>query len=173
MEQFNLEKWLKDKSRKVVTRDGREVSIERTDLRGHFPILAIISNNSEDYDIPMTYNNKGKNIDTECEGIADLFFADEEENLSEDEKIRKDIVAAVETYGDFTQGRKEEIYAWLKKQGTPQVRTDIEWVNAIDDACNKRYSEEYSKGEYCHEQSFKWGFQEGVDWLEKQNEQKI
>jgi ribosome assembly protein YihI (activator of Der GTPase) len=45
-------------------------------------------------------------------------------------------------------------------------------VNAIDDACNKRYSEEYSKGEYCHEQSFKWGFQEGVDWLEKQNEQK-
>lgn len=35
---------------------------------------------------------------------------------SEDEKIRKDIVAAVETHGDFTQGRKEEIYAWLEKQ---------------------------------------------------------
>lgn len=34
----------------------------------------------------------------------------------EDERIRKDIVAAVETYGDFTQDRKEEIYAWLKKQ---------------------------------------------------------
>ena len=27
----------------------------------------------------------------------------------------------------------------------------------------KRY-EEYSKGEYCHEQSFKWGFQEGYDY---------
>ena len=86
MEPFNLDTWLKDKSRKVVTRDGREVSIERTDLRGHFPILAIISNNSEDYDIPMTYNNKGKNIDTEYEGIADLFFADEEEELTEFEK---------------------------------------------------------------------------------------
>lgn len=83
MQQFDLSVWLKDKSRKVVTRDGREVSIERTDLRGHFPILAIISNNSEDYDIPMTYNNKGKNIDTECEGIADLFFADEEDELTE------------------------------------------------------------------------------------------
>ena len=35
---------------------------------------------------------------------------------SEDERIRKDIVAAVETYGDFTQGRKEEIYAWLEKK---------------------------------------------------------
>lgn len=26
------------------------------------------------------------------------------------------------------------------------------------------YNEEYSKGEYCHEQSFKWGFQEGFDY---------
>lgn len=23
----------------------------------------------------------------------------------------------------------------------------------------------YSEGEYCHKQSFCWGFQEGVDWL--------
>ena len=28
----------------------------------------------------MTYNNKGKNIDTECEGVADLFFEDEEKD---------------------------------------------------------------------------------------------
>ena len=27
MEQFSLEKWLQDKNRKVVTRDGREVRI--------------------------------------------------------------------------------------------------------------------------------------------------
>lgn len=26
------------------------------------------------------------------------------------------------------------------------------------------YNEEYSTGEYCHEQSFKWGFQEGFDF---------
>lgn len=35
---------------------------------------------------------------------------------SEDERIREDIVAAVEMYGDFTQGRKEKIYAYLEKQ---------------------------------------------------------
>lgn len=69
----------------------------------------------------------------------------------------------------------EEIFdyeSWLQKQGKPQVRTGIEWVNTIDDACEHRYAEEYAHGEYCHEQSFRWGFQEGVDWLEKQGEQK-
>jgi hypothetical protein len=35
---------------------------------------------------------------------------------SEDERIRKDIVEAVELHKDFTQGRKERIYAWLEKQ---------------------------------------------------------
>lgn len=29
------------------------------------------------------------------------------------------------------------------------------------------YNEEYSTGEYCHEQSFKWGFQEGFDFAMK------
>ncbi len=65
----------------------------------------------------------------------------------------------------------EELYNIIKEgfenQATPQIRTGVEWVNTIDDACDKRYSEEYADGEYCHEQSFKWGFQEGVDWLEK------
>ena len=59
---------------------------------------------------------------------------------SEDEKIRKDIVAAVETYGDFTQGRKEEIYTWLEKQGEQKHANKIEpkfhegdWItNGID-----------------------------------------
>ena len=36
------------------------------------------------------------------------------------------------------------------------------------EAAEKRYEEEYSTGEYCHEQSFKWGFQEGVDWHKEQ-----
>ena len=31
----------------------------------------------------------------------------------------------------------------------------------------RRYEEEYSTGEYCHEQSFKWGFQEGFDYAMK------
>lgn len=92
---------------------------------------------------------------------------------SEGEKISREIT---EFLVDFNNGEYErptediidEWLSWLEKQGESQVRTGIEWVNTIDDACDKRYSEEYAHGEYCHEQSFKWGFQEGVDWLEKQ-----
>ena len=67
----------------------------------------------------------------------------------------------------------QDIDDWLEKTSTPQVRTGLEWVDTIDDACDKRYSEEYAHGEYCHEQSFKWGFQEGVDWLERQGENSV
>ena len=45
---------------------------------------------------------------------AEHFFPDLRE--SEDERIRKDIVAAVEMRGDLTQARKSEIYAYLEKQ---------------------------------------------------------
>lgn len=37
----------------------------------------------------------------------------------------------------------------------------------------KRYEEEYSKGEYCHEQSFKWGFQEGYDYAHENDKLEI
>lgn len=93
----------------------------------------------------------------------------------------KDILAWLEKQGQtFTKKDVDDAYLKgvcdakqeLEKQVTPQTRTGDEWVNMIDDACDKRYSEEYANGEYCHEQSFKWGFQEGVEWLEKQGEQK-
>ena len=37
----------------------------------------------------------------------------------------------------------------------------------------KRYKEEYSKNEYCHEQSFKWGFQEGYDYAHEKEKLEI
>ena len=37
----------------------------------------------------------------------------------------------------------------------------------------KRYEKEYSKGEYCHEQSFKWGFQEGYDYAHENEKLEI
>ena len=88
----------------------------------------------------------------------------------EDNWIREELIHFLETCQDsrFVGNRKrDEWIEWLEKQNKPQVRTGIEWDNTIDDACNHRYAEEYAHGEYCHEQSFKWGFQEGVDWLEK------
>ena len=42
--------------------------------------------------------------------------------------------------------------------------TDFE---AMYSESERIYNEEYSTGEYCHEQSFKWGFQEGFDFVMK------
>ena len=105
--------------------------------------------------------------------ISDLQDLFPELIVPEDERIREALVALVKCnersgYTLLNNVSTSSMLAWLEKQGEPQVRTGIEWVNTIDDACDKRYSEEYAEGEYCHEQSFKWGFQEGVDWLEKQ-----
>ena len=44
----------------------------------------------------------------------------------------------------------------------------IEWPSEEDkfDSIDRIYQQKgYAEGEYCHEQSFSWGFQEGVDWL--------
>ena len=38
---------------------------------------------------------------------------------------------------------------------------------------NDIYNEEYSKGEYCHEQSFKWGFQEGYSYSHENDKLEI
>lgn len=105
--------------------------------------------------------------------ISDLKDLFPELSESEDDKIREALIALVKCneksgYTLLNNVSTSSMLAWLEKQDEPQVRTGIEWVNTIDDACDKRYSEEYAEGEYCHEQSFKWGFQEGVDWLEKQ-----
>lgn len=43
----------------------------------------------------------------------------------------------------------------------------------MHEECDNRWNEEYSNGQYCHEQSFRWGFQEGVEYAEKQILNKI
>lgn len=42
MKRFKLDEYLKDTSRKVVTRDGRNVRIVCTDVKGSAPIVAVI-----------------------------------------------------------------------------------------------------------------------------------
>ena len=41
-------------------------------------------------------------------------------------------------------------------------------VEQMNDACDKIYSEDYSHGGYCHEQSFRFGFQEGIEFVERE-----
>jgi hypothetical protein len=73
MQQFNLDKWLQDKSRKIVTRSGHNVRILCTDQRGNMPIVALVE--FETLDGVQLFYHDGKN---ESRREYDLFFADEE-----------------------------------------------------------------------------------------------
>ena len=76
MKQFNLEEYLNNPSRKVVTRDGRNVRIICTDKRGtKFPIVALVE--CEDKEETCYYTAKGYWNSCEIESKIDLFFAPE------------------------------------------------------------------------------------------------
>ena len=78
MEQFSLEKYLANPSRKVVTRDGRNARIVSTDRRyENYPIVALvqISDNYLNEEV-YTYTENGE-LDIEHPYRDDLFFAPE------------------------------------------------------------------------------------------------
>ena len=72
MKQFDLAEYLKNPSRKVITRDGRNVTIHCTNLDGVFPVVAEI----EGWGKSLLYNEYGENSYTES-SICDLFFVPE------------------------------------------------------------------------------------------------
>ena len=76
MKQFNLEEYLKNPSRKVVTRDGSKVRIICTDKNGDCPIVALITTLDGVAEETVTYKENGKFFgDTSYR--YDLFFAPE------------------------------------------------------------------------------------------------
>ena len=77
MEQFSLEKYLANPSRKVVTRDGRNARIVCTDKRDlNFPIIALIETIPGGEEVTYSYTKDGKYY-TAFSVILDLFFAPE------------------------------------------------------------------------------------------------
>ena len=94
MQQFSLEKWLKDKSRKVLTRDGREVEILKTDFRGYKQIVGVVKNRDNKDDEVEQWDGQGNFRGLFGESKYDLFFADEEEELTEFENYIKSLLEA-------------------------------------------------------------------------------
>ena len=74
MKQFNLEEYLKNPSKKVVTRDGRSVKIHCTNYIGAQKIIAQVEGN----DYSSAFSNDGRFIVCE-ESRRDLFFAEKQE----------------------------------------------------------------------------------------------
>lgn len=77
MKQFNLEEYLKDPSKKVVTMDGGIVTkFLCTDVKGDYPIVVLVKNNNCSNELARSYTKDGKFYrGTSCG--YDLFFVTE------------------------------------------------------------------------------------------------
>ena len=74
MKQFNLEEYLKNPNRKVVTRDGHPVRIICTDHDNiSYPIVGAIKG----YEFPFCFGEDGYVVGSNCNDANDLFFAPE------------------------------------------------------------------------------------------------
>ena len=77
MEQFSLEKYLANPSRKVVTRDGRSVKIICTDRKhSRYPIVALVKSRFTENESIVCYTKEGKLYDDVLIDV-DLVFAPE------------------------------------------------------------------------------------------------
>lgn len=79
MRPFNLDEYLKDPSRKVVTRDRHDARILCTDaINGSRPIIALVKLSNSAYgERCMYYRKEGKFYTDSYLSNADLFFADD------------------------------------------------------------------------------------------------
>ena len=73
MKQFNLDEYLKNPNRKIITREGKSVRILCTDAKGNFPIVALVKiHNGAETIIRLRENGHFYN---DTEDSRDLFFA--------------------------------------------------------------------------------------------------
>lgn len=121
MEQFNLEKWNQDKSRKVVTRLKKSVQIISDEGKEDIPIVALVEGIAHQYkpngyhaDVVVAYSNQCRDM-----GDYDLFFADEE--LTEFEKELVDLVSGwcdshIETPEEYINKHSQTLLDLARKE---------------------------------------------------------
>ena len=76
MRQFSLEEYLKDPSRKVVTRCGEEVRVKCTDMDGDndMVIVGLVRNYKTGKEVPMSWTKKGQYNPSAGDSFYDIFF---------------------------------------------------------------------------------------------------
>ena len=77
MKPFNLEEYLINPSKKVITREGKPVRIICTDARGEYPVIALIEHYQETLDVTFSFTKDGKWCTDGTNSNKDLFFAPE------------------------------------------------------------------------------------------------
>ena len=98
MERFNLNTWLEDKRRKIVTRDGKPARIICYDVKQgnddcYVPIIALVDKGEEIGEMSYYYSEDGSFLRNPNQTHnLDLFFEDEEERLTDFEKAVEKIM---------------------------------------------------------------------------------
>ena len=110
MEQFNLDKWLQDKSRKLCTRNGNIAEIIYTNGKGAFPVIVI--DPYEEETEPWRVTENGKFFLNGDDDELDIFFADEEEELTEFEKELYALYRSIDVVQNYYS--EEEVKYWVK-----------------------------------------------------------
>ena len=72
---FNLEKYLANPNKKLVTRDGRNARIDCTDAKGTYPILALVEYDNDEFESAVFYTKNGTLNSDGSQHPSDLFFA--------------------------------------------------------------------------------------------------
>ena len=150
MERFNLNTWLEDKSRKIVTRDGKPARIICYDVKQgkddcYVPIIALVDKGEEIGEMSYYYSEDGSFLRNPNQTHnLDLFFADEEEELTE---LQKTLEADCDYYAKlYNDGyTREELREWIKcwcHRIIDLARKEIEKENPYSGKKKQEWTEE-------------------------------
>ena len=121
MKAFSLEEYLKNPSKKLVTKEGKTVKrILCTDARGGYPVIALVD--CGDYDSAFSYTKDGKHIEYKSSS-SDLFFAPEKHEGYACVHFNDGIYYL----NDTIFSSKEEAYVESKKWGDFVATVKVEW----------------------------------------------
>lgn len=138
MEQFSLEKWLQDKSRKVVTRRRNPVRIICTDRKhgeDDLPIVFLEECLNGEFLLTCRKDGRSDTYDTQY----DLFFADEEEELTE---FEEELLTMIKSWKDGNPLFNKSTKSLFKKDS--QKFLELARKEILKDLPKwKKFSEEY------------------------------
>lgn len=122
MKEFNLDEYLKNPKRKVVTRDGREVTrILCTDAKSkNYPIVALIKSPDEEEEYPLRYTVNGQYF-PDYKQQYDLFFVTEKHE-------GWGVISGSSLFSSIFSSKKEA-EEYIERAGTKNTATiaKIEW----------------------------------------------
>ncbi len=120
MKKFNLQEYLANPSRKVVTRDGKATArIICTDCKSEYPVIALLSY-SQQSEGCEAYTEDGR-FSIDGEGNSDLFFAPEKKEgwvnvykIADTDQLEASCIFSTKEEAEFYRGDNPKYVATTK-----------------------------------------------------------